>query len=104
MNAAHQSASALERVISGLLVLVFWTAVACLAAGVTLWLSPSGRTTVAPLILTAGLFGLLLLPVLRLTSVIAAAARHRDWLTLAAALAVVAILCALTLRDAARLR
>jgi uncharacterized membrane protein len=54
------------------------------------------------MLLDAGLAGLLSLPVLRLVAAIVSAARTRDWTTLAATLAVLVILFALTLRDASR--
>ena len=55
----------------------------------------------AALCLSAGLLGLLLLPLLRLAWTLATAIRQRDWLMFMATLAVLAILGALTLRDAA---
>jgi len=92
--------SAVERILSVLALAVFWAAFLCLAAGLVGWLSfpahPSGQV-----LLTAGLTGLLAMPILRLVTAIAEAARARDWILLGATLAVMAILCALTLRDAA---
>jgi hypothetical protein len=95
--------SAFERISSALLLVLFWTAFGCLAAGILLWLAVPGNQN-GSLFLIAGLMGLLGMPVLRLVTIIAAAARQRDWLTLCATLAVMAILFALTLRDAARMR
>ena len=57
----------------------------------------------AHLCLSAGLLGLLLMPLLRLAWTLATAIRQRDWLMFVATLAVLAILGALTLRDAATL-
>ena len=80
----------------------FRLAFGCLAAGLGVWLIRAGSP--APQILTAGLLGLLLMPVLKLVAVILAAGRERDWLTLGATVVVTIILFAFTFRDAAALR
>jgi hypothetical protein len=95
--------SRLERVLSPALVVVFWTALVCLAAGLGLWAGvPAAR--LGGRLLTAGLLALLTMPILRLTAIVATAARERDWLLVASTLAVLTILVALTLRDASALR
>ena len=92
----------IERGLSLLTLAVFWTAFICLAAGLMIWLAaPAGTPGAA--FLTTGFVGLLILPMLRLGATVVSAAGTRDWITLSAALAVLAILCALTLRDAATL-
>ncbi len=100
MTPAAATHSVLERVLSVLVLVVFWTAFVCLAAGLGLWLwfpaDPLGAG-----FLTAGLTGLISMPILRLTTAVATAMRTRDWILLAATLSVMGILCALTLRDAA---
>ena len=103
MTEPHGPASAFERSVSVLMLGVFWAAFGCLAAGLTVWLSMPAATLGMNL-LTTGLVGLLAMPLLRLTETIASAARSRDWMTMAATLAVLGILFALTLRDAARLK
>lgn len=82
------------------LVLIFWIACGCLAAGVIWWLA-SPAAAGPGYLLNGGLLGLLVLPLLRLSAILVAAARRRDRVTLAATIAVLAILFALTLRDAA---
>jgi hypothetical protein len=95
--------SGVERALSLLTLAVFWAAFICLAAGLMIWLTvPAG--TPGPAFLATGFVGLLVLPMLRLGAAMVSAAGTRDWITLTAALAVLAILCALTLRDAATLR
>lgn len=102
MTEASLNQSAVERLAAAGMLVVFWAAFACLAVGLGLWVgSPENHW--AARLLAAGLLGLMLLPMLRLVAAMAAAQRHRDWLTVAAGLAVLAILLALTLRDAARL-
>jgi hypothetical protein len=90
--------SVFERLTALFMVVLFWTAFGCLAAGVAFWLIDS--RTPGPFLLVAGLMGLLTIPIVRLLNVIAASVRQRDWITLSATLAVMAILFALTLRDA----
>jgi len=103
MRPGQIEGSGIERGLSLLTLAVFWTAFICLAAGLVIWLTvPPG--TPGPALLATGFVGLLILPMLRLGAAIVSAAGTRDWITLAAALAVLAILCALTLRDAARLK
>jgi hypothetical protein len=80
---------------------VFWAAFACIAAGLAAWLSHAADDT-AMLVLTIGLVGLFAMPLLKLVSILVEAAAARDGLTLAATLMVMAILGALTLRDAVR--
>ena len=95
--------SRVERALSPALIVVFWTAFVCLVAGLGLWAGVP-RGTLGDRLLTAGLLGLLTLPILRLIAIVATAARQRDWLLVASTLAVLTILGALTLRDASRLR
>jgi hypothetical protein len=91
--------SGIERIIGIVMLFVFWVAFSSLAGGLLLWVAlPSSDA--GPVWLNAGLLGLLLIPVLRLTSTLATALRRRDWLLLCATLAVLGILGALTLRDA----
>jgi hypothetical protein len=92
--------SAFERAASLLAFAAFWAAFAMLATGLVLWLALATKTT-GHTLLVAGLMGLLAMPIVKLTTIVAAAIRQRDGLTLAATLAVLAILFALTLRDAA---
>lgn len=80
---------------------VFWAAFGLLAAGLSLWLAFGDRAP-APRALTAGLMGLFAMPLLRLAVTIASAIRTRDRILLLSTLAVLAILLALTIRDAAR--
>ena len=95
--------SSVERIMSAVMLVVFWTAFAALAAGLALWLAaPAGDA--GQLALAGGLLGLLLIPMLRLIWALAAASRRRDRVMFFATLAVMAILIALTLRDAATLR
>ena len=101
-NAAMEESS-LERIMSAVMLVVFWTAFAALAAGLALWLAAPAADA-AHLALAGGLLGLLLIPMLRLIWALAAASTRRDWLMFGATLAVLAILIALTLRDAAMLR
>jgi uncharacterized membrane protein YjfL (UPF0719 family) len=94
--------SSFERVVSAVILVVFWTAFAALASGLTLWLvRPTNDAGM--LALAGGLLGLLLLPLLRVIWALAAGLARRDWLMLGAAATVLAILMALTLRDAASL-
>jgi hypothetical protein len=90
-----------ERILSALLLVVFWTAFSALGVGLILWLAMPAIDTGA-VAMTAGLLGLLLIPMLRVVWAMATALARRDWLMLAATLTVLAILIALTLRDAAR--
>ena len=93
--------SGLERVTSAVMLAAFWVAFATLAVGLALWIAVPASDAGA-LCLSGGLLGLLLLmPLLRLASALATAIRRRDWLMFMATLAVLAILGALTLRDAA---
>jgi hypothetical protein len=101
MTGARADESPAERAITVVMLAVFWASFLGLGAGLALWLAvpaPSPGST----LLNAGLAGLLALPVLRLLGAIASAARTRDWTTMAATVAVLAILFALTLRDASR--
>ena len=92
--------SDVERAIAAAMLVVFWLAFAALAIGLALWLALPSRQAGA-ICLNAGLLGLLLNPLLRHGATLATALRCRDWLLLLATLAVLAILGALTLRDAA---
>ena len=94
--------SSFERIVSAVMLVVFSAAFAALAAGLTLWLALPASDTGA-LAMAAGLLGLLLLPMLRVVWALATAINRRDWLMFAATLSVLAILIALTLRDAAGL-
>jgi hypothetical protein len=95
--AAHDTIA--ERALSLLMLAVFRAAFACLATGLVVWLSHTADATALRL-LTAGLIGLLAMPMLKLLAIVASALASRDWLTLGATLAVIVILLALTLRDA----
>jgi hypothetical protein len=92
--------SSFERVTAAVMLVAFWTSFVLLAAGLALWIARPANDTGA-LWLSAGLLGLLLIPLLRLAWTLATAIRQRDWLLFMATLAVLAILGALTLRDAA---
>jgi hypothetical protein len=92
--------SSVERVTGAVMLVAFWTSFVLLAAGLAAWVARPANDTGA-LGLSAGLLGLLLIPLLRLAWTLATAIRQRDWLLLMATLAVLAILGALTLRDAA---
>jgi Protein of unknown function (DUF1634) len=88
-----------ERVLAVVTLTAFWSAFISLGAGLALWLFAPGVST-GEVLLRTGLIGLLALPVLRVIVTIATALRTNDWLLLKATLAVLAILLALTLRDA----
>ena len=92
--------SSAERTISIIMRMVFWAAFVALIGGLTRWATEPADAP-ANALLTYGLLTLLAIPLLRLASAIATAWRTRDWTTIAAALAVLGILLALTLRDAA---
>lgn len=94
------AAGAPERWLFRLSTLLLGLAWLCLAAGTVWWVWRRAAPEAAAL-LSAGLLGLLALPVLRLASILAGAVRERDRVTIAATLAVIAILVAFTLRDAA---
>lgn len=91
-----------ERALSTLMLVLFWVAFAGLTAGLICWLAAPTAAAGRDL-LTAGLAGIIAMPILRLLAAMAAAVRTRDAVLLIATLAVIAILFALTLRDAARL-
>jgi apolipoprotein N-acyltransferase len=91
-----------ERIVSALMVVVFWIAFSALGAGLALWLATSATDT-GDVAMAAGLLGLLLMPILRVVWAMATAVARRDWLMLGATVAVLVILIALTLRDAATL-
>lgn len=99
MTQTPAATSLAERALTLISLTVFWAAFLCLAAGLALWTTVPAAPTAGGL-LAAGFAGLLSLPLLRLASAIASALHTRDWVTLAATLAVLAILLALTLRDA----
>ena len=88
-----------ERVIQTLMLIVFWSAFGCLGAGLALWVV-NQRNDWAGVLLPSGLLSLMLLPALRLIAAIGASYRARDWMTFTSSVAVLAILFALTLRDA----
>jgi hypothetical protein len=98
-----QPETSVARIMSAVMVVVFWTAFAALAAGLLLWLAVPASDAGA-LALAGGLLGLLLIPMLRLIWALATAWARRDWLMFGATVMVLAILVALTLRDAATLR
>ena len=91
-----------ERFVGLTALVVFWAAFGSLAAGLVVWASDHSSEAAA-LLLGGGLIGLMALPGLRLLAMLATAKRERDWMLLASTLAVLAILIALTLRDAAGL-
>jgi hypothetical protein len=88
-----------ERVLAVIMLAAFWAAFISLGAGLAIWLFAPGVSTGGALLRT-GLIGLLVLPVLRVTVTIATAVRTKDWLLLKATVTVLAILLALTIRDA----
>ena len=96
----HLDESSFERILAAVILVAFWVAFTTLAAGLLLWLS-FPASDAGPLCLSAGLIGLLAMPLLRLVWAMATAIRQRDWLMLCATVAVLVILTALTLRDAA---
>lgn len=93
--------SRFERILASLILAATWAASGLLLTGLILWLID--RDGAGHALIVAGLWAFLGTPVLKLGAVSAAAAREGDRLTLAAAAAVMAILFALTLRDAASL-
>ena len=95
--------SSFERVMSAVMLAAFWTSFTALAGGLVLWLTLAARDA-GLLTLAGGLLGLILMPLLRVIATLATAAARRDWLMLAATMTVLAILIALTLREAAMLR
>jgi hypothetical protein len=97
---ATPAETSFERIVSALMLVVFWTAFSALGAGLVLWLATSATDTGA-IGMAAGLLGLLVMPILRVVWAMATALARRDWLMLGATLTVLAILIALTLRDAA---
>jgi hypothetical protein len=98
---AQASETSFERIVSALLLVVFWIAFSALGTGLILWFATPATDTGA-VAMSAGLLGLLLMPMLRVVAAMATALARRDWLMLGATLTVLAILMALTLRDAAR--
>lgn len=100
MTSPHLDESSFERIFSAVMLVAFWAAFTTLAAGLLLWLAfPASDAGVV--CLSAGLIGLLAMPLLRLAWAMATAIAQRDWVMLAATVTVLAILTALTLRDAA---
>jgi len=92
--------SSFQRIVSALMLAVFWASFTALGVGLVLWLA-APATDAGSLAMAGGLLGLLLMPMLRVVWALATALASRDWLMLAATLTVLAILMALTLRDAA---
>ena len=91
--------SSFQRIVSALMLLVFWASFTALGAGLVLWVeAPSADA--GSIAMAGGLLGLLLMPMLRVVWALATALASRDWLMLAATVTVLAILIALTLRDA----
>jgi hypothetical protein len=97
---ATSNESNIERIIGAVMLIVFSIAFATLVVGLILW-STVPASDLGMVWLSAGLLGLLLNPALRLAWTLATALRRRDWLLLLATLVVIAILGALTLREAA---
>ena len=91
--------SVAERALGVVILFVFWTAFASLASGLALFVAVPGEPT-GELLLRSGLLGLLLMPILRVLTIVATAARQKDRMTVAATLTVLGILLALTIRDA----
>ena len=89
-----------ERLLSTVSLVVFSCAFASLGGGLAMWVRDHASYAAA-LLLMGGLLALLSMPLLRLLIVLASAIRERDRLTLLTTLAVLAILGALTIRDAA---
>jgi hypothetical protein len=87
--------------LAAVMLAVFWFSFGALAVGLGLWVGDEWRDPGAQLLML-GLLGLLLLPLLRVLHSMACAIAQRDWLLLGATLTVLAILSALTIRDAAR--
>ena len=102
-NGQDRRESGIERVVSAAMMAVFWTAFCGLGAGLALWLVRP-MSVVGTRLLTGGLLGLLLIPMLRLLWAMATAAARRDWVLFGATVTVLAILLALTLREAATLK
>jgi hypothetical protein len=96
----HPDESSFERIFAAVILVAFWVAFTTLAAGLLLWLAVPASDAGA-VCLSAGLIGLLAMPLLRLVWAVATAIRQRDWLMLGATVMVLVILTALTLRDAA---
>jgi Protein of unknown function (DUF1634) len=88
-----------ERVLATITLIAFWAAFISLGAGLAVRVATPGGAAGESLLRT-GLIGLMTLPILRVAATIATASRTRDWLLLKATLAVLAILLALTVRDA----
>jgi hypothetical protein len=99
VTSAHSIESAFERWVALTMLVIFWLAFGSLGAGLGLWVLNHGSGPGA-LLMAGGLLALMILPTLRLVSAIATARRERDWLTLWSTLIVLAILAALTFRDA----
>jgi hypothetical protein len=91
--------SIVERLVAVSMLVVFWSAFACLAVGLVLWVGNHSSDWGA-LLLAGGLLGLMVLPTLRLLVILVTSFRERDWMLFGATVAVLAILLALTLRDA----
>lgn len=100
MRSEAPQESGVERLVAASMLVIFWAAFASLAAGLSLWVMRHDNEWGA-LLLVGGLLGLMVLPTLRLVAALATASRERDWLTMWSTLAVLALLAALTLRDAA---
>jgi uncharacterized membrane protein len=86
---------AFERAVSRLMLAGVWTASACLAAGLVLWLRTAGLSGEGAL--HAGLLVLMATPALRVVLSVAESIRQRDWFAFASTLAVLAILIAGTM-------
>ena len=99
MTLSADRESLLDRVIQRLMVILFWSAFACLGGGLALWLV-NHHDNRAGVVLSSGLLSLMLLPTLRLIAVVGTSLRARDWIMFASTMLVLAILLALTLRDA----
>ena len=100
MNASPHLPGRSERALDAALLTAFRLALVCMVAGLT-WTLSAPADVRGAYVLTAGLLALMATPALRLLSILAAATRDRDWVTFGATVAVIVILVALTLRDAA---
>jgi uncharacterized membrane protein len=93
MNQVGMTTPQFERALSRLMLAGVWSASLFLGLGVLLWLGASTRAASAAL-LRIGLFILMGTPMLRVALSVAESVRQRDWLGLAATLAVLVILLA----------
>ena len=78
--------SSFQRIVSTLMLVVFWASFTALGAGLVLWLA-APASDAGSLAMASGLLGLLLMPMLRVVWALATALATRDWLMLAATVA-----------------